>query len=96
MSPFEISWVPGFPASRKARSTGPRKKSRLNNMKQTAASSKRTLMVVGTLATLITLYGGYTLHKMLSAILELPVIALVFYLRWRAVTKEGSNRDSTE
>jgi hypothetical protein len=49
------------------------------------------LIGAGIFLTLIDLYGGYKLHEMLWAILELPVIALILCLRWRKASKENSN-----
>jgi hypothetical protein len=53
--------------------------------------TKRTLIGTGIFLALVGLYGGYRLHKIPWAILELPVVALIFYLRWREADKENAN-----
>jgi hypothetical protein len=58
-------------------------------MKQSKIIPKMNLVIGGIFFTLITLYGGYKLQRMVLAILELPVIALIFVLRWREVIKEN-------
>ena len=55
------------------------------------SKKERTLIIALIFLTLLDLYGGYTLYKMLLAVLELPVIALIGYLRWREASKEDSN-----
>lgn len=57
-------------------------------MKQAKINQKITLLIVGLSLISITLLGGYKLHRMVWAALELPVIALILALRWRTITKK--------
>jgi len=54
------------------------------------SKTKKTLIIVGVFLSVLDLYGGYRLHKMLLAILQLPILGLCIALRWRAASDGDS------